>query len=63
MESFSIVDVKLYFSSREGDIEGVAVAIAQGGRVSMRNSQGYTPLLAAAQNGHTDICVLLLVAM
>ena len=35
-------------------------ALAQGGRVTMRNSQGDTPLLTAAQNGHTDICCLLL---
>lgn len=35
-------------------------ALAQGGRVTMRNSQGATPLLTAAQYGHTDICGLLL---
>ena len=35
-------------------------ALAQGGRVAMRNPEGGTPLLAAAQNGHTDICGLLL---
>merc|ERR1712130_453747 len=35
-------------------------ALAQGGRVAMRNYKGFTPLHAAAQMGHTDICGLLL---
>ena len=35
-------------------------ALAQGGRVTVRSHQGFTPLLIAAQNGHTDICGLLL---
>ena len=35
-------------------------ALAQGGRVAWRNQQGGTPLLVAAQNGHTNICGLLL---
>ena len=35
-------------------------ALAQGGRVTVRSPKGFTPLLAAAQNGHTDICGLLL---
>ena len=47
-------------SSLSGDFEGVVDALAQGGRVAMRNHEGFTPLLAAAQNGHTDICGLLL---
>ena len=34
-------------------------ALAQGGRVTVRNPDGFTPLLIAAQNGHTDICGLL----
>ena len=52
--------MKLYYSSSLGDLEGVVDALAQGGRVAMRSPQGFTPLLAAAQNGHTDICGLLL---
>ena len=35
-------------------------ALAQGGRVTVRNPDGFTPLLAAARRGHTDICGLLL---
>ncbi len=35
-------------------------ALAQGGRVTVRNSEGFTSLYVAAQNGHTDICGLLL---
>ena len=60
MESKNSIDVKLYNSSVDGDLEGVVDALAQGGRVSMRNFDGTTPLWAAAQNGHTDICGLLL---
>ena len=60
MERTSEFDVKLYNSSFDGDLEGVMAALAQGGRVAMRNPQGFTPLIAAAYNGHADICGLLL---
>ena len=60
MESASTWDKYLFISSLDGDIEGVIAALAQGGRVAVRNSQGVTPLLAAAERGHTDICGLLL---
>ena len=60
MESVSSSDVRLFNSSFNGDIEGVIAALAQGGRVTVRGPQGFTPLLAAAQNSHTDICGLLL---
>ena len=35
-------------------------ALAQGGGVAVRSPQGNTPLIAAAQKGHTNICGLLL---
>ena len=60
MEGASSLDKKLFNSSFDGDIEWVIAALALGGRVKMRNSGGATPLIAAAQNGHTDICGLLL---
>ena len=61
MESvISDIDDKLLKSSLDGDLEGVVNALAQGGSIGMRNPQGFTPLLAAAQKGHTDICRLLL---
>ena len=60
MESLSTADMKLYISSVSGDMEGVLAALAQGGRVTMRSPNGYTPLLAAANKGQTDICGLLL---
>ena len=60
MESVSTSDAKLYNSSIHGDIERVIAALAQGGKVAMRNHQGFTPLLVAAYYGHTDICGLLL---
>ena len=60
MEGASSLDKKLFNSSFDGDIVWVIAALALGGRVKMRNSGGATPLIAAAQNGHTDICGLLL---
>ena len=61
MESVNTVeDMKLFNSSFLGDVEGVMDALAQGGRVTVIGPQGGTPLLAAAQEGHTDICGLLL---
>ena len=54
------VDKKLFDSSRTGDLEGVVSALAQGGRVGVRGYKGATPLLGAAQGGHTDICGILL---
>ena len=60
MESVSSSDAKLFNSSLSGDIEGVITALSRGGRVTVRTPQGVTPLIAAAQNGHADICGLLL---
>ena len=60
MESVNNIDVKLFNSSVNGDLEGVLDALARGGKVTTRNPQGGTPLIAAAQEGHTDICGLLL---
>ena len=60
MESVSTSDANLGNSSVSGDIEGVIAALAQGGRVTVRDSGGSTPLIAAAAKGHTDICGLLL---
>ena len=60
MESESTSDKKLFNAACSGDIEGVIAALAQGGRVTFRSSERFTPLLGAAQNGHADICGLLL---
>ena len=51
---------KLFAFCFHGLIEGVVAVLAQGGRVTWRSPEGLTPLLAAAQEGHTDICALLL---
>ena len=51
---------KLFKSCFDGDLEGVADALAQGGSLSWRN-QKCTPLLCAAIMRHTDLCGLLLV--
>ena len=59
MESVNNIDMKLLGFSFRGDLEGVVDALAQGGRVAARDPR-FTPLLLAAQEGHTDICGLLL---
>ena len=53
-------DQKLFYSTINGDIDGVMAALAQGARVTVRDTKGCTPLLGAAQNGHVEICGLLL---
>ena len=60
MEEVDILGVSLLNSSLGGDMEGVMAALAQGGSVTWRNRRGFSPFLAAAQSGHTDICGLLL---
>ena len=54
------LDEELYESSLNGNLEGVMAALGQGGRVTVRNSGGFTPLLVAAFYGHKAICGLLL---
>ena len=60
MEGANKFDVMLYKSSRNGDLNGVMDALAQGGRVGIKTSEGFTPLIIAAKYGNTDICGLLL---
>ena len=60
MESKSSSDAKLFNTSASGNKEGVITALAQGGRVTVRSPGGFTPLLAAVEDGNTDICGLLL---
>ena len=45
-------DAMLFNSSASGDKEGVIAALAQGGRVTVRDPNGWTPLLSAADKGH-----------
>ena len=59
MESVKDVDAKLFNGAVRGHLEEVVEALGQGGSVAVRG-QGATPLLVAAQWGHTDICCLLL---
>ena len=42
-----------------GDASKVEMLLSQGARVDARE-QGFTPLLAAAHRGHTEVCELLL---
>ena len=42
-----------------GDASKVEMLLSQGARVDARE-QGFTPLLVAAQYGHTEVCKLLL---
>ena len=60
MERANPCDRKLYNASLGGDVDGVVAALRDDGRVTHRSPDGFTPLLAAAHNGHTDICGLLL---
>ena len=60
MERVNKFDVELFNSSCYGDLEGVKNALANSGRVNARTQEDFSPLLAAAQNGHTEICGLLL---
>ena len=53
------LDTVLVVMAARGDARKVEELLAQGGRVDARE-QGFTPLLAAAQNGHTEVCELLL---
>ena len=55
-------DVELLNSSRDGDIEGVIHALNNRGSKDRASNSRLTPLLAAAKNGHTDICGILLAA-
>ena len=60
MASENNIKEQLLNSSSDGDMEGVIAALEQGGRVTRRDRRKLTPLLAASQNGHTDICGILL---
>ena len=52
-------DTALVFAAANGNARKVAELLSKGGRVDARE-QGFTPLLAAAQRGHTEVCELLL---
>ena len=47
------------FAAARGNARMVAMLLSRGARVDSRE-QGFTPLLAAAQNGSTEVCKLLL---
>ena len=51
----------LVLAAADGNAGKVAQLLSQGARVDMRY-QGYTPLLAAADRGQTEVCQLLLEA-
>ena len=53
------MDRALVMTAACGDVRTVAWLLSQGARVDVRD-QGFTPLLAAAQAGHTKVCKLLL---
>ena len=53
------MDTALVDASADGEIDKVTILLAMGARVDARE-QGFTPLLVAAQFGHTEVCELLL---
>ena len=52
-------DIALFSAAFNGDARKVEELLSQGGRVDFRD-QGFTPLLIAAQKGHTEVCKMLL---
>ena len=46
-------------AAADGDAAMVGMLLSQGARVDVRD-KGFTPLLAAAQRGHKEVCELLL---
>ena len=54
-----MLDTFLVVTAQEGNLSKVAELLSKGARVDARE-QGYTPLLVAAQYGHTEVCELLL---
>ena len=53
------LDTALVYASANGEIDKVTILLAMGARVDARD-EGFTPLLVAAQFGHTEVCELLL---
>ena len=49
----------IVYAAAAGDTSEVERLLSQGARVDARE-KGFTPLLAAADSGHTDVCELLL---
>ena len=52
-------DKALVFAAAKGDARKVEELLSKGARVDARD-QGFTPLLAAAYGGQTEVCKLLL---
>ena len=50
----------LISAASEGNTSEVALLLSKGAKVNVKDSRGITPLLAAAQEGHTEVCKLLL---
>ena len=53
------MEAELVFAAARGNARMVAMLLSQGAPVDSKE-QGFTPLLAAAQNGSTEVCKLLL---
>ena len=54
------LDTVLVVMAARGDARKVAELLSKGAKVDTRDKSGFTPLLAAAQGGHTEVCKLLL---
>ena len=53
------MDLTLVFASIDGEVDKAEMLIAKGARVDARY-RDFTPLLAAAQFGHSKVCEVLL---
>ena len=60
MSGSSSKDITLFNAAYHGDARNVSELLLKGAMVDFRNKKGFTPLLAAAQRGHTEVCELLL---
>ena len=53
-------DISIHDAAREGNIEAIKQAIADGAEVNAKGIGGFTPLLIAAMEGHNEVVELLI---
>lgn len=61
-ETDSIRNTALNLAAMEGHPRTVALLVSKGAKVDTKSNDGFTPLLSAVDQGHTEVCELLLEA-